>query len=673
MGRAVQEDRPSGTAKGHPLWQRKEAGAADGTRRVSGVMTRAQKRKACLEESRNDDGGLPSRGGATIAHLAGRWPGSNKVARICPPDPSSRPSFMEEAGNFDGGDCEEHCYPDKPGSRPQPDGACENRGPTADVGRQKEGLRLPADKTVNEPRAAAMSAAADRQQACPRRRGPSLSEPGKKGLANEQRARAASSFPPPSRLAPSRDEYNCRAAGARGGPRLAPGLSLHDQMSNTRKSRSDGGCQTGDADRRLRLRSDDAKEGAGIGGKEGTRKSLRPAKSAPVVEVGCNPAPNLQEVRQSDATTQVRMSCMAGAAVYGGQRDATAQARRSGVDGTAAGNGGGLRTRQGVYPPLRAMIGKWSSSGQQQRGIPTHAQGLGTNATGTTNRRPIATESKKGHGVYDEDIFQNLLLREKGRRCPGYLGTSQPDIHSGHRKVLVNWLVEFSEEFGLQIDTVFRGVAIMDRCLADGPAIRRQKLQLLGVASMLVASKYEETKTPTMILKDSCEVTDPTFTPSLILKMEATVLKILHFDCAMPTVMTFLWHFLRAAKADKRMERTAEHIACLSMLDDGLLASPPSLIAAAVVFLASHTLMREPWSKSMTDWSGYSASDLRQCVERLHAAQMDKEVRTGILTAIWDKYSAADHLSVALLPPSKSLPACLYKKDEDLSAKANKR
>ena len=51
--------------------------------------------------------------------------------------------------------------------------------------------------------------------------------------------------------------------------------------------------------------------------------------------------------------------------------------------------------------------------------------------------------------------------------------------------------------FVVSQETLYLTVAILDRYLSvEGLRVKRQKLQLIGVTSMFVASKYEEMYTP---------------------------------------------------------------------------------------------------------------------------------------------------------------------------------
>lgn len=65
--------------------------------------------------------------------------------------------------------------------------------------------------------------------------------------------------------------------------------------------------------------------------------------------------------------------------------------------------------------------------------------------------------------------------------------TVQSDVTANMRSILVDWLVEVAEEYKLVSDTLYLTISYIDRFLSFN-AINRQRLQLLGVSSMLIAS-----------------------------------------------------------------------------------------------------------------------------------------------------------------------------------------
>ncbi len=57
------------------------------------------------------------------------------------------------------------------------------------------------------------------------------------------------------------------------------------------------------------------------------------------------------------------------------------------------------------------------------------------------------------------------------------------------RAILIDWLVDVHLKFKLLPETLYLTVNMIDRYL-DKEVISRRKLQLVGIASMLIASKY---------------------------------------------------------------------------------------------------------------------------------------------------------------------------------------
>lgn len=78
-------------------------------------------------------------------------------------------------------------------------------------------------------------------------------------------------------------------------------------------------------------------------------------------------------------------------------------------------------------------------------------------------------------------------MEPKRRPMPNYLEKVQKEITANMRGVLVDWLVEVAEEYKLLPDTLYLAISYIDRFLSLN-VVHKQKLQLLGVSSMLIAS-----------------------------------------------------------------------------------------------------------------------------------------------------------------------------------------
>ncbi|KAL8130938.1 G2/mitotic-specific cyclin C13-1-like [Apium graveolens] len=262
--------------------------------------------------------------------------------------------------------------------------------------------------------------------------------------------------------------------------------------------------------------------------------------------------------------------------------------------------------------------------------------------------------------AYVSDIYEYLHQMEmetKRRPLPDYIEKVQKDVTSNMRGILVDWLVEVSMEYKLLPETLYLAVSYIDRYLSVN-VLNRQRLQLLGVSSFLIASKYEEIKPKNVA--EFCDITDNTYTQQQLLKMEADVLKTLKFEMGNPTVKTFLGRFIRAAQENNdvpklKFEFLANYLAELSLLDYGCIEFVPSLVAASVTFLARFTFRPHvhPWSLALQKCSGYKSKDLKECVLLLHALQMGR--RGGSLMAVRDKYKKHKFKCVTTISPFSEL------------------
>ncbi|KHN21404.1 Cyclin-A3-4 [Glycine soja] len=248
------------------------------------------------------------------------------------------------------------------------------------------------------------------------------------------------------------------------------------------------------------------------------------------------------------------------------------------------------------------------------------------------------------------------------RPLPDYVQKVQRDVNANMRGVLVDWLVEVAEEYKLVSDTLYFCVAYIDRFLSLN-ALSRQKLQLLGVASMLIASKYEEIKPPDV--EDFCYITDNTYSKEEVVNMEADILKALKFELGGPTVKTFLRRFSRVAQegvdtSDLQFEFLSCYLAELSLLDYNCIKFLPSLVAASVVFLARFMFSTKthPWNLALHQLTRYKPADLKECVLNLHDLYLSR--RGASLQAVREKYKQHKFKCVATTASPPKIPLSFF-------------
>ncbi|PON50365.1 Cyclin [Trema orientale] len=257
------------------------------------------------------------------------------------------------------------------------------------------------------------------------------------------------------------------------------------------------------------------------------------------------------------------------------------------------------------------------------------------------------------------DIYKYLRAYEATNRPSiEFMERIQKDINASMRAMLIDWLVEVAEEYKLLPDTLFLTINYIDRYLS-GNVMKRRRLQLLGVACMMIAAKFEEISAPQV--EEFSYITDHTYFKEEVLQMESAVLNYLKFEMTAPTAICFLRRFVCVAQLtcevpSLQLECMANYITELSLLDYGMLRYAPSLIAASATFLAKYILSpsRKPWNSTLMSYTFYRTSDLCECVKALH--RLFCRGSNFDLPAIRQKYSHHKYKFVAKKYCPQSIP-----------------
>ena len=160
-------------------------------------------------------------------------------------------------------------------------------------------------------------------------------------------------------------------------------------------------------------------------------------------------------------------------------------------------------------------------------------------------------QSVAEHASY---IYRHCLaIEEETRPVQNYMDF-QKDINPSMREILTDWLIEVHLKFKLLPETLFLTVNLIDRYLTT-ENIYRNKLQLVGVTAMLIASKYEEIYPP--IVSDFVYITDNAYTREEILRMEERMLHTLQFGIHFTSPFRFLERFLLLKNASETEKNVA--------------------------------------------------------------------------------------------------------------------
>uniref|UniRef100_A0A182WEW9 Uncharacterized protein n=1 Tax=Anopheles minimus TaxID=112268 RepID=A0A182WEW9_9DIPT len=250
---------------------------------------------------------------------------------------------------------------------------------------------------------------------------------------------------------------------------------------------------------------------------------------------------------------------------------------------------------------------------------------------------------------YQQDILLYLKEAEKRNRPkPGYM-LKQTDITYSMRTILVDWLVEVSDEYKLQGETLALAVSYIDRFLSFMSVVRA-KLQLVGTAAMFIAAKYEEIYPPDV--SEFVYITDDTYTKTQVLRMEQLMLKVLSFDLTVPTSLVFINSYSVMNDVPDKVKYLAMYLCELSLLEaDPYLTYKPSKIAAGALALARRALDLPMWSKMLENNTGYTLLDMKDIILHLNKTHID--AATMQQQAIQEKYKSKTYHEVANIPATE--------------------
>jgi len=226
------------------------------------------------------------------------------------------------------------------------------------------------------------------------------------------------------------------------------------------------------------------------------------------------------------------------------------------------------------------------------------------------------------------------------------------------RAVLVDWLIQVHSQFNLLQETLYLTIAVLDRFLQDSASkIERKQLQLVGVAAMFIASKYEEMYAPE--IGDFVYITDRAYTESQIREMEIKILGALGFELGRPLPLHFLRRNSKAGNVDALTHTLAKYAMELTLVEYKMAHIKPSIIAAAALALSLKVLDRmeedksivEMWNSTLIHYTTYTFDAISETVKQLADLMWNtsKAPASAKLMAVRKKYEDKKLSKISML------------------------
>ncbi|TBU61074.1 cyclin-like protein [Dichomitus squalens] len=208
---------------------------------------------------------------------------------------------------------------------------------------------------------------------------------------------------------------------------------------------------------------------------------------------------------------------------------------------------------------------------------------------------------------YVVEIFEYLKdVEQTTMPNPNYMA-NQKDLAWKMRGILTDWLIQVHSRFRLLPETLFLCVNIIDRFLS-ARVVSLAKLQLVGITCMFIAAKLEEIVAPSASNFLYCA--DSSYTEAEILQAERYVLKTIDWNLSYPNPIHFLRRISKADDYNVQVRTIGKYLLEIQCLEWRLIAAPPSLLAAASIWLARLIIGTPDWTANLAHYSSYRERDI---------------------------------------------------------------
>ncbi|KIY61705.1 A/B/D/E cyclin [Cylindrobasidium torrendii FP15055 ss-10] len=208
---------------------------------------------------------------------------------------------------------------------------------------------------------------------------------------------------------------------------------------------------------------------------------------------------------------------------------------------------------------------------------------------------------------YVVEIFQYMKETEvEMLPNPGYM-SSHKELSWRMRGTLLDWLIGVHARCRLMPETFHLTVNLLDRFMSLR-VCTLSKFQLVGLTCLFIASKVEETCQCSA--SDLISLTDNVYNEAQMFQAERYILKSLDYNLNYPNPIHYLRRISKADDYNQYVRTLGKYLVEIGCMEWRLLATPPSLLAAASMWVARLALGFEDWTANLAHYSSYSQSNM---------------------------------------------------------------
>ena len=189
---------------------------------------------------------------------------------------------------------------------------------------------------------------------------------------------------------------------------------------------------------------------------------------------------------------------------------------------------------------------------------------------------------------------------------------NQIDINNRMRAIVVNWMIEVHDRFKLLPDTLFLSVIIFDRYMSIIKNIKKERLQLIGVTSLLIACKYEEIFSPEV--RDFVCILDRTYEKEDLMEQENLMLKVLKFEVTFPTSLRYFEILRVEFGIDEKYYNYGYYLLELCLIDCRFSRYMQAVIATTVCFFLLKIYYKMSFKQFMGKYIKIKENEIKDCL-----------------------------------------------------------
>ncbi|GFR58805.1 cyclin-F-like [Elysia marginata] len=217
------------------------------------------------------------------------------------------------------------------------------------------------------------------------------------------------------------------------------------------------------------------------------------------------------------------------------------------------------------------------------------------------------------------------------------------------RYILVDWLVEVLGMKEYSTHTLYLAVSMFDRFL-QVRKIERSQLQLLGVAAMVISSRYLGFNILT--IREAAWLTDNSYSYQDVVRMMGELVAALSGNLRVLNIHDFVMVLAPLVGETCQSAMLMEYLAMLCLLQSEMGQYSPSEIAASCLLLARLLLNHaDPWPRSVQEWTGFTQDYLSLCAFHIYNKCLlegsEVDYRDTKLQAVKTRYADPNRFSIS--------------------------